>query len=186
MSNNDQTILSEGIVLRPLAAGDAPALLDAYVRNRDYLQPFEPVRSEKFYTLDGQRERLTNQLAEQEAGTLFGWVFVDGERIVGTITLSQLVRGPLNSANLGYWIDEEYAGRGLTGAAAAFVVRFAKDVLGLHRVEAGTLLDNFASQRVLAKAGFTEFGVAPQVLHINGVWSDHKLFQIILNDLPPR
>ncbi|NEA38606.1 GNAT family protein [Streptomyces sp. SID11385] len=186
MSNDDHTILSEGILLRPLAGGDAPALLDAYVRNRSHLRPFEPVRTEEFYTLAGQRERLANQLAAQEAGSLFGWVFVDGERIIGTITLSQLVRGPLNSANLGYWVDKEYAGRGLTGAAAAFVVRYANDVLGLHRLEAGTLLDNLASQRVLAKAGFTEYGVAPLMLHIDGAWRDHKLFQILLNDLPPR
>ncbi|MHC3430158.1 GNAT family N-acetyltransferase [Streptomyces sp. DT18] len=186
MSNDDHTILSEGILLRPLAEGDAPALRDAYVRNRSHLQPFEPVRTEEFYTLAGQRERLTSQLAAQEAGALFGWVFVDGERIIGTITLSQVVRGPLNGANLGYWVDKEYTGRGLTGAAAAFVVRYANEVLGLHRLEAGTLLDNFASQRVLVKTGFTEYGVAPRMLHINGAWRDHKLFQIILNDLPPR
>ncbi|EDY45067.1 GNAT family N-acetyltransferase [Streptomyces sp. SPB074] len=186
MSNDDRTILSEDILLRPLAAGDAPLLLDAYLRNRDRLQPFEPVRTEEFYTLPGQRERLASQLAAREAGTLFGWVLTDGERVIGTITLSQVVRGPLNSANLGYWVDTEYAGRGLTGAAAAFVVRYADEVLGLHRVEAGTLLDNLASQRVLAKTGFTEFGVAPRMLHINGAWRDHKLFQLILNDLPPR
>ncbi|WP_435193699.1 GNAT family N-acetyltransferase [Streptomyces sp. NRRL F-5630] len=186
MANDDHTILPGGILLRPLAGGDAPALLDAYVRNRSHLQPFEPVRTEEFYTLAGQRERLANQLAAQEAGALFGWVFVDEERIVGTITLTHVARGPLNSANLGYWVDGDYAGRGLTGAAAAFVVRYADEVLGLHRVEAGTLLDNLASQRVLAKAGFTEFGVAPRMLHINGAWRDHRLFQIILNDLPPR
>lgn len=63
--------------------------------------------------------------------------------------------------------------------------RVARDEIGLHRVEAGTLLDNAASQRVLAKAGFTPYGIAPRYLHVNGAWRDHRLFQRLLHDAPP-
>nr|WP_315850337.1 GNAT family protein [Arthrobacter woluwensis] len=49
--------------------------------------------------------------------------------------------------------------------------------LGLHRLEAGTLLHNTASQRVLLKNGFTVFGTAPRYLRIQGRWQDHRLFQ---------
>jgi ribosomal-protein-alanine N-acetyltransferase len=55
---------------------------------------------------------------------------------------------------------------------------------GLHRVEAGTLLHNAASQRVLERCGFEYYGLAPKFLFIDGAWQDHKLYQRILHDNP--
>ncbi|WP_308215262.1 GNAT family N-acetyltransferase [Pseudarthrobacter sulfonivorans] len=54
--------------------------------------------------------------------------------------------------------------------------------LGLHRLEASTLLHNVGSQRVLQKAGFRHIGMAPQYLRIAGKWQDHNLYQVILHD----
>ena len=54
--------------------------------------------------------------------------------------------------------------------------------LGLHRLEAGTRIDNVASQRVLEKNLFTRIGVAPRWLHIGGEWRDHVLFQRTAED----
>lgn len=51
--------------------------------------------------------------------------------------------------------------------------------LSLHRIEAGTLLDNVASQRVLERNGFVRFGVAPGYLKIAGVWQEHALYQAL-------
>ena len=48
---------------------------------------------------------------------------------------------------------------------------------GLHRLEAGTLLDNAGSQTVLRRNGFQEIGIAPRYLFIAGDWRDHLLFQ---------
>jgi [ribosomal protein S5]-alanine N-acetyltransferase len=54
--------------------------------------------------------------------------------------------------------------------------------LGLHRVEAGTLVDNVGSQRVLEKNRFTRIGLAPRYLHIGGAWRDHLLYQRTVED----
>lgn len=51
--------------------------------------------------------------------------------------------------------------------------------LGLHRVQAETLLHNVASQRVLARNGFVRYGTAPQYLRIAGRWQDHAMFQAL-------
>lgn len=99
----------------------------------------------------------------------------------GGITL-----GAFRSGNLGYWVDAAYNGRGLATGAVELVCQAAGERLGLHRIEAGTLVRNLASQRVLGKAGFELIGTAPRYLHIDGEWRDHLLFQRILNDRPPR
>lgn len=113
------------------------------------------------------------------------WVLADAEdRVVGGFNLNAIVLGPLRSAVLGYWVDVELAGRGLATAAVRTICDLARSELRLHRIEAGTVLHNAASQRVLAKCGFEEYGVAPRYLHIDGEWRDHRLFQRILHDGP--
>jgi ribosomal-protein-alanine N-acetyltransferase len=102
--------------------------------------------------------------------------------IVGRVNLSDIVRGAFCSAHLGYWVDARLAGRGLMTAAIAAALAHACDDLGLHRVQAATLLHNAASQRVLERTGFERFGMAPRYLQIAGRWQDHVLFQRILHD----
>jgi ribosomal-protein-alanine N-acetyltransferase len=60
------------------------------------------------------------------------------------------------------------------------------DTLGLHRLEAGTLVRNVRSQRVLEKNGFVRFGLAPRFLRIAGQWQDHVLFQLLNDDWRER
>lgn len=172
--------------MRPPTEGDADALLAAYLHNREHMRPTDPHRDEHFFTVEGQRDRLRTQLAERDAGRLVPWVLVDGPRVVGWAMLSGIVHGPFCSAVLGYWTDIDYGGKGLASAAVEAACRYAAEALGLHRVEAGTLVDNVRSQRVLAKCGFEYYGVAPRYLHINGEWRDHRLFQRILHDRSPH
>ncbi|MBT2365508.1 GNAT family N-acetyltransferase [Streptomyces sp. ISL-10] len=176
---------ADGLHLRPLALRDAENLLNACLHNREHLRQWEPERGERYFTLDGQTERLRDQVAEQEAGRLMGWLIGDGERVVGRVNLANIVGGAFRSANLGYWIDAQYEGRGLATAAVELACRAADEDLGLHRVEAGTLLENAGSQRVLEKCGFTVVGTAAEYLHINGAWRDHRIFQRILNRRDP-
>ncbi|WP_119293288.1 GNAT family protein [Streptomyces sp. YIM 130001] len=176
--------LPDGVTLRPLTESDAEPLLRAYVVNREHLAPWEPRRPPDFYTLVGQESRARDRVQLQREGRLSSWALQDEERIVGTITLSHIELGPFRSAHLGYWIDSGYTGRGLATAAANAVCRAADEQLGLHRIEAGTLLDNTASQRVLERCGFSRIGVAPRYLHIDGAWRDHVLFQRVLHDRP--
>ncbi|MFG2287467.1 GNAT family N-acetyltransferase [Streptomyces sp. NPDC048595] len=184
--------LTTDVLMRPATPEDATGLARSYLRSRDHLRPWEPDRDEAFFTPAGQAARLRESLAERHAGRAMPWVLVrepDGggaePDIVGTITLSGIVRGPFRSGNVGYWVDAGQVRRGLASAAVRAVCAAADAELGLHRLQAGTLLDNTASQRVLTKCGFTPFGTAENYLHINGAWRDHRLFQKILNDRRP-
>ncbi|MFD4946958.1 GNAT family N-acetyltransferase [Streptomyces sp. NPDC058239] len=182
---NDIHRLDAEVRLRPVTPADAASLAVALTRSRAYMQPWEPVRPDTFYTEQGQRERLAGILADRDAGRVMPWVLADEQdRVVGAFNLNGIVLGPFRSGVLGYWVDVEYAGRGLATAAVERICESARDELSLHRVEAGTVLDNMASQRVLAKCGFEQYGMAPRYLHINGEWRDHRLFQRILHDGP--
>ena len=173
--------LSGSIDIRPLAPSDAPALADAYTRNRDHLRPWEPVRPDAFFSVEGQQSAVARCVEARADGRGHFWVLVDGESIVGRISLTDVVHGAFNSGNLGYWVAQEYQRRGIASAAVAAVSTVAEQNLELHRIQAGTLLRNVASQKVLERCGFSRIGVAPEYLNINGSWEDHVLFQKILH-----
>ncbi|MDU0312957.1 GNAT family protein [Phycicoccus sp. M110.8] len=169
-----------GRVTRLVRESDAERLAELLVANREFLAPTAPDRPASYATVEGQRALVATRLAEYREGTRLPLVVLDdGGEVVGQITLNEIVRGPSQSANVGYWLSEHVGGRGLATAALREVVQVAFDELGLHRLQAGTLLDNVRSQRVLLKVGFTVIGDAPAYLHIAGRWADHRLFQLV-------
>lgn len=176
-------VIPDGYAARPLALSDAAALAAAYDRNREHLAPWDPVRPSDFYTVEGQQQAVARQLSLVEGGLLATWVLEHGGDVVGRVSLNNIVRGVLSSASVGYWVDARHTRRGL---ASALVEHACVEALamGLHRVEAGTLLHNVGSQKVLLRAGFTQYGMAPKFLFIAGAWQDHKLYQRILHDNP--
>jgi ribosomal-protein-alanine N-acetyltransferase len=156
--------------IRPLRLEDADELSALLVENRDFLAPFEPVRNEEFFTSDGQRQRIESDRAQ-------AFAILVGDRISGTVTMSNIDYGPFQSATLGYWVAERLNGRGLATKAVAEVIEIAFGDLGLHRLEAATLVDNVPSQRVLEKNHFEPIGLARRYIQIAGEWRDHLLFQ---------
>jgi ribosomal-protein-alanine N-acetyltransferase len=168
--------------IRPARTEDAATLAALYRENRDHLAPFEPVRDEEFFTAEGQARRLAGLLADHEQGRAHPYVIeVDGE-LAGRITVTNVVLGPFRSGSLGYWVAADAVGRGVATSAVRQVVDDCFTNHGLHRLEAGTLVDNLASQKVLERTGFTLIGRAPRYLRIAGQWRDHLLFQRVADD----
>jgi [ribosomal protein S5]-alanine N-acetyltransferase len=160
-------------VIRAVRPEDAAELAALYLANREFLAPFEPARPPEFFTAAGQRERLERQLASET----HPFAILDGDAIAGTINLFRISRDSPGSGVVGYWIDRASNGRGLATRAVGEILAYAFDTLGLHRVEAATLLDNTPSQRVLEKNRFERIGVARDYICINGAWRDFILFQ---------
>ena len=177
--------LTAEIELRVATLDDAAAFAEAQVRNREHLRPWEPVRSDRWFTTAGQVDRLTQQLERFERREVVPWFLFQDDRVVGAMTLTDIVPGPFRSASLGYWIDADLLGKGLATTAVQAVAEVADKELLLHRIEASTLTHNLASQKVLTKAGFSQIGSAPDYLHIDGAWRDCHLFQRILNTRLP-
>ena len=166
-------------VTRLIGLDDASVLATLATRNRTTMRPYEPRRDEDFFTPAGKRTRITDALDQHDRGYLLPYVILNEGEVVGTIALNEIIRGPLQSASVGYWVDEAHRGRGLATAALSEILAAAFGELGLHRVQAGTLIDNERSQRVLARCGFVRYGLAPSYLLIDGAWRDHVLFQVL-------
>jgi ribosomal-protein-alanine N-acetyltransferase len=176
-------VIPDGYTVRPLDAGDAGPLVAAYSRNRAHLEPWEPVRQEEFYSVPGQEEAVARQLSLIAGGLLATWIVEHDGDVVGRFNLNNIVRGVLCSGSLGYWVDRAHLRRGIATAVVEQICAEAVP-MGLHRVDASTMVHNAASQAVLLRAGFEQYGTAPKFLFLAGAWQDHHLYQRILHDDP--
>jgi len=173
---------ADEIYLRQWILEDALELLAYRVRNRAYCQPFEPTRSEEFFTFTEQRQVIenANELWKHDAAYGFGVRLTSTDELVGHINLSNVVRGVWQSCTLGYAIDERYIGRGLATEVVHRVVRFAFEQIGLHRVQAAVMPRNQASIRVLEKSSFRYEGLAEYYLKIWDAWEHHHIYSVTL------
>jgi [ribosomal protein S5]-alanine N-acetyltransferase len=173
-------LLGPRVTLRAPKAGDYPAWRDLRRRSRAFLKPFEPRWSESDLGIRVYNARLKRGREEAIAGTDYAFfIFLRskaGDQLAGGLTLSNIRRRAAQFVNLGYWMGEPFAGRGLMTEAVGTVLPFVFDTLGLHRIHAAFLPDNAASRRVLEKNGFREEGYAEKYLQIDGRWCDHVLF----------
>jgi RimJ/RimL family protein N-acetyltransferase len=80
------------------------------------------------------------------------------------------------SAEMGYWLSEEYWGRGIATRAVAAMSDWAFDNYKLTRVYAMAFAHNAASIRVLEKAGFEREALLRRSAIKNGVVLDQILF----------
>ncbi|MEG0614035.1 MAG: GNAT family N-acetyltransferase [Clostridium sp.] len=164
------------IYIKILTSEDAEALSEYYIRNRKFLSKFEPHRDESFYSIDVQRQSIIENYKEfiKESGAHFG-IYKD-DQIIGRIRVYNIVQGVFRSGFIGYSIDENCQGKGYMKEAVNLMLGYAYEDLGLHRIEATTLVDNERSQGVLKSCGFSKLGVAEEYLYINGKWRDHTIF----------
>ncbi len=102
--------------------------------------------------------------------------------ICGVLNLSDIVRGALEGANLGYYALAPFAGQGYMTEGVQLVLRQAFVRLRLHRVEASVQPTNAASIALVRRSGFREEGYSPRFLRIAGRWRDHIRFAIDVLD----
>jgi ribosomal-protein-alanine N-acetyltransferase len=164
------------MVIRPLARDDAEGLTALRRRNRAKLEPWELDSDdpELWYSVDGIRAWITDGQAR--------FAIVEDGELAGMLSLTGIERGPIQTAMLSYFVDEERSGRGLATRAVGEAVAHAFGELGLHRVEAGTAVANVASQRVLEHNRFTLVGTLRRHLLLRGVWTDHLLWERLADD----
>jgi ribosomal-protein-alanine N-acetyltransferase len=123
--------------------------------------------------------------AEARAGRTMAWAMTLDGRLVGQLTVAGITLGSLRSATIGYWIDSQVAGRGLTTMAVAMACDHCFRALRLHRIEIVIRPENAASLRVVEKLGFRHEGFRPAYLHIDGAWRDHEVFALNADEAPP-
>ena len=149
--------VNEKLKIRQTLLEDAEDFFDIIEKNREYLRKYLP-------WLDSSRDlkrvedSIIGSLREfKQSGTPRFSILFDN-KIVGVIAFHPIDSFHKN-ASIGYWIDQDYSGKGLISKCAKVVVKFGFENLDLNRIFIRCHPDNIASQRIAEKLNFQLEGV---------------------------
>lgn len=130
------------------------------------------------------RERFDRYLDRCRAPTFVGFLIrrISDGGMVGSASISEIVRGNFRSGYLGYHVFAPCAGRGYMTAGLALVLDHAFGRLRLHRLEANIQPHNAASLALVVRLGFRREGFSPRYLKLGGRWRDHEHWAILAEE----
>ena len=188
VGQNDEVILapvypvrSARLLLRPLAAADAAALV-AYRSLPEVCRyvPFEPMgAADVTARLAGPWARQT--LDQEGDGIVLGAYLADGGELIGDVMLHWL-SAEHASGEIGYVFHPQYGGRGYAAEAAHAVLHLAFDELSLHRVIARVDDRNTASARLAARIGMRQEAHLIENEWFKGEWTNELDFALLTQE----
>lgn len=170
--------LTDRLSIDPVGESDGAALIAANLASIEVHEPWvSPCRDQASFlaylaSCDGPR-KLGFVVRERASG-----------RIAGIVNVSEIVRGPLQSAYLGYYGVIGFQGRGYMREALSWVVGHCFSALSLHRLEANIQPGNEASLALVRRLGFRKEGYSPRYLRMGGEWRDHERWAILADEWP--
>lgn len=175
--------LGDGAALIPRTVAIAEAYQALLAANHERLARWFPGCDEP-PTLDGTCAALERRgQAWLEGSQLPLAIAVKAEgglSLVGAVNL--LIDGPARSAEVGYWLDAGFEGRGLVTRAVTVVLDHAFGPLGLHRVELRTVATNERSRSVAQRLGFTQEGVLREAAAFSDERRDAVVYGLLAHE----
>lgn len=171
-------LVTERLQLVPANETWAGAMLAYHWRNNEHFAPWDP-RGPEFFSLLYWQARLRQRQRDWAEGRGAAFLLIYQEQLIGTISLSNIVRAMFQACFLGYGLDKDYQGQGLMQEALQSVIAFAFDELKLHRIQANYQPENARSAALLQRLGFVREGLAKDYLFINNAWRDHVLTSLV-------
>lgn len=167
-------ITTDRFTLRPWRAEDATSL----ARHADNIRIWRNVRDcfPHPYTEEDARSYIGFTLSEPEIENLA--IVIDGQAVGGT-GIEFLTDVQRYNAELGYWLGEEYWGKGLMSEIIATVCSHIFRTTRINRIFAPVFDHNRASMRVLEKNGFTRCGIMHRAAVKDGQTFDLHYFELL-------
>lgn len=149
-----QLFISDHLILREAVESEADHLYALVDDNREYLAEYLPWANGN--TPSDSLSFVQKIRESRVAGAEYGFGIYDDDNLVGHISLMHLKDG--KTPELGYWIDEDSSGKGVTTKAAKRVTQFGFETLGLDEIVIKAAVSNVGSNRVAQKLGYELVG----------------------------
>lgn len=172
---NGPVIVGDQITLTPPPAGFAALLRDWYsdpIVTRYLALRFPP-------SLQGMEDWL-RKLAASSANVV--WAIIADERPVGILMIHEINWRKRQGA-IGMCIGERDTwSKGYGSEAAILLTRFAFQELGLEKITGSLLTGNAASQRMMERVGYRQYGLARHDEFRHGHWQDAWLCEALRDE----
>lgn len=172
--------INNDISLKPLRFKDATDFYNLINRNRDYLKEWltwvdkvkEVNDSREFikFTLKQAQDDMGFQAAIWYKGSLAG--------VIGFYNYNHENR----EASIGYWIGEEFRGKGIMSRTTKAIVNYGFTEMNLNRIEIRCAEYNLASQSIPKKLGFTQEGFLREIQLLRGEFINQYVYGLLAKE----
>lgn len=167
---------SKPVFLEPISESRKSEFLELAKRSQDFHKKWSapPSTSAKF-------SKYMGRIGNDTYRCFYVCRTID-KKLVGVINISQIFRGDLQSAYLGYYVFEPFAKNKYMSSGLSLVLKEAFKNLKLHRLEANIQPTNVASKKLAKRLGFRLEGYSKRYLRVDGKWRDHERWAITIED----
>ncbi|QKV96512.1 GNAT family N-acetyltransferase [Streptomyces sp. NA02950] len=167
----------DGAELRPLEPWNAKEYLAHIDRCREYVGTHIALgdRATDLPSATAFLQMYADKAAT-DSGRLYG-IWVDGTLIGGVLFRSFDTQS--GTCEVGCWLEEAFAGRGLVTRAVRVLIDWAVEVRGIHRVEWVASSANTASIKVAQRLGMVRDGVLRESHPHRGVRVDREVWSVL-------
>lgn len=169
--------------IREWRISDAPQLAKALSNKKilDNLRDGLPYP----YTVKDAENYITEML-NADKNSVFAFAITVNDVAIGSIGVFRCNNIHYRTAELGYYISEEYWGKGITTEAVKKTSRYVFENSDVIRIFTEPFSHNLASCRVLEKAGFQLEGILKSNAEKNGKIVDMKMYSLVRNEEDKR
>ncbi|QBD77038.1 N-acetyltransferase [Ktedonosporobacter rubrisoli] len=172
--------LGEGAALQILELHQASALLEFVKENREYLGKWMGWAKDMQTREDAEGFIKRGLTRFNENGLPWVGIWLEG-RMAGGILFFP-VDEAINSTEIGYWLGQQVAGRGLMTRALRSMLRYPFEFLKLNRVGLQADVRNIRSRAVAERLGFTFEGIRRQSWMHDGQLIDLATYSLLAHE----
>lgn len=168
--------------LRSLDGGDAAAMFALIEANRAHLRRFLPW-VDATRTVADVAEFVAGVEARAAAGSSLELVIEHGGALAGVAGFRALDAAN-RSGELGYWLREDFGGRGIMTHACRALAHHGFETLGLNRISLAAAVENARSRRVAERLGFRLEGILREAEWVNDRFVDAAVYSLLRREGP--
>jgi ribosomal-protein-serine acetyltransferase len=170
--------------LRSVAESDAEPLFALVDANRGHLREWLPWLDQNT-RVEHTRDFIRRSADGEKLGTSLICVIERDGALCGVAGFNWIDR-PNRACGIGYWLAESCQGSGLMTGGCRALIRYARDVLDLNRVEIRAAVGNHKSRAIPERLGFSTDGVLRDAEWLYDHYVDHVIYTQLRDDPEPR
>jgi ribosomal-protein-serine acetyltransferase len=172
--------IDDDISLELIDYHHAESLYELVKANRTYLRVWLPW-VDYMRTIDDFRRYINNSKQRHASLVETGYVIMANNAMIGRIGLYNIDQHNRN-ASIGYWVDQQWQGKGVITNACRALIRYAFKNLALNRIEIRCGIGNYKSQAIPERLGFKKEGVIRQAEFVNNRFIDLYVYSLLKDE----
>jgi ribosomal-protein-serine acetyltransferase len=172
--------------LQLLHLNQAKAIFELGVKNKDDFTNWLPwIESNK--TIEDSKAFIVKELTNYAKGRGVICSIVYKNKIIGNISLFNIAyESSFRNAEIGYWLDKDYQGKGIMTKAANKMVEIAFNQFGVYKVTIRCATANNKSCNIAKRLGFKKDGTIRAMAKIGGIVQDFNVYSLLESEWQDR